>query len=232
MEDGMRAWPADDLLERFDDIVGILEIRYGPRPFMPNGDPTRTLVRTILSQSTNDRNSSAAFAALRDAFPTWTEVIEAPVAEVAAAIQIGGLANQKAPRLQQVLRTMRDEEVTAATLGAMPVDAAMVWLTSLEGVGPKTAALVLLFALGKPVMPVDTHIARVMTRLGMVPDRTGTVTKQRILTNLIGDDAASIYAVHVETIDHGRTICHARRPLCAACPLQDLCEYYLQVNSV
>ena len=112
--------------------------------------------------------------------------------------------------------------------GAMPVDAALDWLTSMEGVGPKTAALVLLFALGKPIMPVDTHIARVMTRLGMVPDRTGTVTNQRILTNLIGEDAATIYAVHVETIDHGRTICHARRPRCASCPLQDLCEYYTQ----
>jgi endonuclease-3 len=226
----MGDWPPDDLIERFDDIVGILEMRYGPRPFGPNGDATGTLVRTILSQSTNDRNSSVAFAALQDALPTWDDVIEAPVTEVAAAIRIGGLANQKAPRIQQVLRTMRDEEVTATTLGAMPVDTAMDWLTSLEGVGPKTAALVLLFALGKPIMPVDTHIARVMTRLGMVPDHTGTVTKQRILTNLIGDDAATIYAVHVETIDHGRTVCRPR-PRCGACPLQDLCDYYRQQST-
>jgi endonuclease-3 len=221
--------PGNDLLEeRFDEMARRLEMAYGPRPFTPDGDPTRQLVATILSQSTTDHNSSLAMASLLDAFPTWDEVIDAPTSEVAMAIQIGGLARQKAPRIQQALRDLRTLEATGHHLAAMHVDEAMDWLTSLTGVGPKTAACVLLFALGQPIMPVDTHIARVMTRLGIVSDRTSTVTKQRILTDLVGPDAPTIYAVHVETIEHGRTVCRARRPRCWACALQDVCDYYQQ----
>ena len=100
----------------------------------------------------------------------------------------------------------------------------------LDGVGPKTAACVLLFSLGRPIMPVDTHIGRIMTRLGIVPDRTSTVTKQTILTDLIGDDPIEIFAIHVETIEHGRKVCIARSPRCGACALQDLCAYFNQGN--
>lgn len=219
----------DDLLEaQFDDITRRLESRYGPRPFAADGDPVRQLVGTILSQSTTDHNSGLAMATLVDAFPTWDEVMEAESAEVATAIRAGGLAQQKAPRIQEALRAMRALKAAGGDLTLMSVDDAMRWLTGLNGVGPKTAACVLLFSLGQPIMPVDTHIARVMTRLGIVPDRTSTVTKQRILTDLIGLHAPTIFAVHVETIEHGRTVCRARRPRCEACPLQDLCDYYLQ----
>jgi len=220
------ARPEDDLADRFEDICRILEMRYGPRPFRPGGDPTSQLIGTILSQSTNDRNSRAAWESLRAMYATWDDVIDAPTGNLAGAIRQGGLSNQKAPRIQAALHAMR----TSPDLTAMPLDEAMAWLTNLDGIGPKTAALVLLFALGRPVMPVDTHIARVMARLGIVPDRTSTVTKQRILTGLIGNHAPTIYAVHVETIEHGRTICRARKPRCAICPLQDLCDYYLQAT--
>ncbi len=222
--------PADDdqLAERFDEIARRLEITYGPRPFSANGEPVRQLVATILSQSTTDHNSSMAMASLQDAYPTWDAVIEAPTVDVAVAIQAGGLANQKAPRIQQALRDIHALEASGEDLATMPVDEAMDWLTSLQGVGPKTAACVLLFALGQPIMPVDTHIARVMTRLGIVPDRTSTVTKQTILTDLIDSHAPTIYAVHVETIEHGRVVCQARRPRCWACVLKDLCDYYQQ----
>jgi endonuclease-3 len=218
----------DRLEERFDDIVRRLDHQYGPRPFAPNSDPTRELVASILSQSTTDHNSGTAFRSLLDALPTWDEVIEAPTREVADAIQVGGLAHQKAPRIQRALRALGDLEETGVKLADLPADQAMAWLSGLEGVGPKTAACVLLFALGKPVMPVDTYISRVMTRLGIVPDRTSTVTKQRILTDLAGPHAPTIYAVHVETIEHGRVVCRSRQPRCWACPLQDLCDFFLQ----
>jgi endonuclease-3 len=225
---GAAAHTDDDLVDRFDEITRRLEMAYGPRPFAANGDPVRQLVATILSQSTTDHNSSMAMASLLDAFPTWDEVIDAPTADVATAIQAGGLAQQKAPRIQEALRSLGALEASGHDIAAMPVDEAMAWLTSLNGVGAKTAACVLLFALGQPIMPVDTHIARVMTRLGIVPDRTSTVTKQTILTDLIGPDTPTIYAVHVETIEHGRVVCRARRPRCWACPLQELCDYYQQ----
>jgi endonuclease-3 len=218
----------DDLVDRFDEIARRLEMAYGPRPFAANGNSVRQLVATILSQSTTDHNSSMAMASLLDAFPTWDEVIDAPTADVVTAIQAGGLAQQKAPRIQEALRSLGAMEASGNDLAAMPVDDAMAWLISLNGVGAKTAACVLLFALGQPIMPVDTHIARVMTRLGIVPDRTSTVTKQTILTDLIGPHAPTIYAVHVETIEHGRVVCQARRPRCWACPIQDLCDYYQQ----
>lgn len=218
----------DDLIDRFEEIARRLEMAYGPRPYTPNGKPIRQLVATILSQSTTDHNSGMAMASLEDAYPTWDEVIDAPEIDVASAIQAGGLARQKAPRIQEALRAMRAMEETGHDLAAMPAGEAMEWLTSLPGVGPKTAACVLLFSLGQPVMPVDTHIARVMTRLGIFPDRTSTVTKQNILTDLVGPHAPTIYAVHVETIEHGRTVCQARRPRCWACVLQDVCDYYQQ----
>lgn len=225
----MESWPPDDLLDYLDDVVRILDMHYGPRQLDPGGDVARALVRAILSQSTNGQNSGAAMASLEEAFTSWDEVIAAPTGEVARAIRIGGLSNQKAPRIQSVLRGLRDQHMDSGTLAKMPVREAMDWLTSLEGVGPTTAALVLLFALGRPVMPVESHIARVMTRLGIVPDHTSTVTKQRLLTNLLGPNAATIHAVHVETIEHGRTLCRARKPLCGACPLQDVCAWYRQV---
>ena len=216
--------------DQYDEVVRRLDLHYGPRPLRPNGDITGTLVRTILSQSTTDRNSSAAFDSLRAEYPTWDEVIAAPTDQVAAAIRTGGLSQQKAPRIQRVLESMRDSDATGKDIGDLTVDQAMALLTALDGVGPKTAACVLLFALGMPVFPVDTHIARVTTRLGIVPDRTSTVTKQRILTEFAGPHPPTIYAAHVETIEHGRRVCQSRRPRCEACVLQDVCDYFRTVR--
>ncbi|HYI24922.1 MAG TPA: endonuclease III, partial [Thermomicrobiales bacterium] len=201
---------------------------YGPRPLTPNGDPVGTLVRTILSQSTTDRNSSAAYASLRETYPAWDEVIDAPTDNVAAAIRMGGLSRQKAPRIQQALRSIFHLDTTGIHLDSLPVGEAMALLTGMAGVGPKTAACVLLFALGMPVFPVDTHIGRVMTRIGIVPDHTSTATKQRMLTDLAGPHPPTIYAAHVETIEHGRRVCQSRRPKCEVCVLQDVCDYFQQ----
>lgn len=217
----------DDIITKFEEIERLLDVEYGPRLLRPNGDPLSTLIGTILSQSTSDVNSGRAMARLREEFPTWEEVRDTSVEEVIEAIRPGGLANTKGPRIQAVLRAIsrEHERLDLGFLDALPVADAMRWLTDLEGVGPKTAACVLIFALGMPAMPVDTHVGRVMTRLGILPDRTSTATKQRILEDLIGPEPQRVYAVHVETISHGRQVCKSQRPRCEACPLLPLCDY-------
>jgi endonuclease-3 len=199
----------------------------------PNGDPLSTLIGTILSQSTSDVNSSRAMARLREELPTWEDVRDTSVEEVIDAIRAGGLANTKGPRIQAVLQAIsRDhQELSLDFLAEWTVENAMRWLTGLDGVGPKTAACVLIFALGKPAMPVDTHVGRVMTRLGILPGKTSTETKQRILEDLIGEEPQRVYAVHVETIAHGRRICTSQRPKCDICPLIHLCDYGQSVMS-
>jgi len=218
------------LLDRFDDVERILDATYGPRILHERGDPVSGLIGTILSQSTSDINSSRAMETLRDRFPAWNDVTEAAVEDVRDAIRSGGLANIKAPRIQAALHTIgkRRSDMDLIFLKQMPVDDAMTWLTSIDGVGPKTAACVLLFNLGMPVMPVDTHVGRVMTRIGILPDRTSTLRKQRMLEALIGPDPNRVYAVHVETIEHGRLICRSQRPQCPICPLKDHCDYYTE----
>jgi endonuclease III len=217
----------EDVIGRFDEVERLLDITYGPRVLRANGDPLSELIGTILSQNTSDINSSRALASLRAQFPTWDEVRDADVHEVARAIRSGGLANIKAPRIQAVLKSVsrHHPDMDLRFLAAMPLEDAMAWLTSLGGIGPKTAACVLLFSLGRPAMPVDTHVGRVMTRIGIVPDRTSTATKQRILEMLIGLDADRVYAVHVETISHGRQICTSQRPRCPICPLREHCDF-------
>ncbi|MCO5229105.1 MAG: endonuclease III [Thermomicrobiales bacterium] len=214
--------------EHFDEIERLLDITYGPRLLRTNGDPVSELVGTILSQNTSDVNTARTFASLRERFPTWEDVIEADTTDVRDAIRTGGLSNIKAPRIQKVLQAIQERqgELNLDFLASMSVEDGQKWLTELDGIGPKTAACVLLFSLGLPAMPVDTHVGRVMTRLGVVPDRTSTLRKERIIESFVGEDADRMYAVHVETITHGRQICKAQRPLCDICPLQHICLYY------
>lgn len=220
--------PTEAQLTHFEEIERLLDDRYGPRMHNPSGDPVSGLVGTILSQNTSDVNTDRSFASLREHFPTWQDVIDADTADVQDAIKSGGLSKIKAPRIQAALQSIIDQtgELKLGFLKQMSVEDGIAWLTALIGIGPKTAACVLLFSLGLPSMPVDTHVARVMTRLGVVPDRTSTLTKQQFLENLIGPDANRVYAVHVETITHGREVCKARRPLCEHCNLRELCLYY------
>ncbi len=217
----------EEIQDRFDEIERLLDAEYGPRLLRPNEDPLSTLIGTILSQSTSDVNSSRAMEFLRSEFPTWEEVRDAPVEEVIDAIRPGGLANTKGPRIQAVLHAITEEQpsLDLGFLADRSVEDAMAWLTDLQGVGPKTAACVLIFALGMPAMPVDTHVGRVMSRIGIFPDRTSTATKQRILEELIGPNPQRVYAVHVETISHGRQVCTARNPKCSTCPLLEHCDY-------
>lgn len=220
--------PDDAMEHQFEEIERRLEVMYGPRVLRASGDPISELVGTILSQNTSDVNTARSFASLRAEFPTWEDVIAADTDDVRDAIRMGGLANIKAPRIQAALQSIidRNGSLELTFLRERSLDDAMTWLTRLDGIGPKTAACVLLFSLGMPAMPVDTHVGRVMTRLGVVPNRTSTLTKQQMLEAMIGDDADRMYAVHVETITHGRQVCKAQRPLCEQCGLADVCRYY------
>ncbi len=184
------------------------------------------LISTILSQNTNDTNRDRAFQSLRRRFPTWEEVRDAKPDEVITAIRSAGLANQKGPRIQEVLRKITNERgsLDLSFLQTMPLEEARNWLKHFKGVGPKTAAIVLQFSLDKPAFPVDTHIYRVTGRLGLRPASMSVEQAHHHLENLFPPE--SYYAVHLNIIRLGREICHARRPNCPDCPLKDLCDYY------
>jgi endonuclease-3 len=192
-------------------------------------DAVSELVCTILSQNTNDTNRDRAYTALRDKFPTWDQVRDAPVRQVIAAIRPAGLANQKGPRIQRVLRRITALDPASGRLNidflaGLPVEEAKQWLMSLDGVGPKTAAIVLLFSLHRPAFPVDTHIHRVTTRLGLIPEGTTAEKAHGILEALVPPDW--YYVFHLNLIAHGRAVCKALRPRCDICPLQKHCSYF------
>jgi endonuclease-3 len=183
------------------------------------------LVSTILSQNTNDVNRDRAFDALRAKFPTWEAVREAKEKEVIEAIRPAGLANQKGPRIQQVLRAITEERgnLDLSFLSAMRVEDARNWLTKFNGVGPKTAAIVLCFSLGMPAFPVDTHIYRVTGRLGLRPERMTVEQAHPHLEALF--PSATYYAAHLNLIRLGRELCTARKAMCEKCPVVKLCDY-------
>jgi endonuclease-3 len=184
------------------------------------------LVSTILSQNTNDQNRDRAFAALRRHFPTWEAVRDADPQAVIEAIRPAGLANQKGPRIQQVLQaiTLERGSLDLSFLANLPAEQAAAWLTRFKGVGPKTAAIVLQFALGIPAFPVDTHIYRVSGRLGLRPEKMTVEQAHPHLASLLPPE--TYYTAHLNLIRLGREICAARSPKCAVCPLQDDCAYF------
>jgi len=199
---------------------------YGPRSVRPGGDPLEALIQTILSQNTSDTNSGRAFRNLKAIYPTWEEVIDAPTDELYEAIKSAGLGRIKAPRIQQTLREVlkRRGALDLGFLDDMPLDEAKRWLIALAGIGPKTAACVLLFALGRPALPVDTHVHRVAKRLGLIALTVSADAAHDLLEAVLPPEA--VYAFHVDMIQHGRRICHAQRPECVRCPLRDICDYY------
>jgi endonuclease-3 len=219
---------AEHVMEKFENIERLLDMEYGPRVLRANGDPISELIGTILSQNTSDTNTARSMASLQAAFPNWEDVMEADTEDVVDAIRSGGLANRKAPRIQAVLREViaRRGDTDLTFLRDLPLDDAKRWLTTMHGIGPKTAACVLLFSLGRPAMPVDTHVHRVSLRLGLVPPKTTPERTQTALESLLGDDADRVYAVHVEMISHGRQICRALRPRCNICLLREHCDFF------
>ncbi|HEX9838166.1 MAG TPA: endonuclease III [Anaerolineales bacterium] len=183
------------------------------------------LVSTILSQNTNDINRDRGFNALRAKFGTWEGVRDADTMDVMNAIRPAGLANQKGPRIQQVLRSITEERgsLDLSFLEKLTVDEARAWLTRFNGVGPKTAAIVLCFSLGKPAFPVDTHIYRVTGRIGLRPEKMTVEQAHPHLESLF--PLETYYAAHLNIIRLGREICQARRPRCEVCPIIKLCDY-------
>ncbi len=199
---------------------------YGQPMWRVRLPPLDELVSTILSQNTNDVNRDRAFEALRSAFPSWEEVRDAEAGDVIEAIKTAGLANQKGPRIQAVLRQITDQKgsLDLEFLRDQPPEQVRSWLLSFKGVGPKTAAIVMQFALDMPAFPVDTHIHRVTQRLGLCPKGASADKAHKILARLFPPE--TYYAAHLNIIRHGREVCKARRPECQRCVLTDLCAYY------
>jgi len=179
---------------------------------------------TVLSQATSDVNSERAFGELKARFPTWGSVLDAPTNDVADAIRSGGIADVKAARIQTILREIESREgaIDLDRLGELPDDEVNAYLCSLRGVGPKTAACVLVFSMGRAAFPVDTHVLRIVRRLGWVEPKLAAEKVQAELTTRIPPEIR--YDLHVAFIRHGREVCVARRPLCSDCVVYELCE--------
>jgi len=215
--------PPAALRRRARTVLNRLRKRYGELLPPRRSDPLEELVLTVLSQHTSDINAERAFEGLRATFATWEDVVRAPTRAVADAIRSGGLADTKAPRIQVILREVAERrgDFDLSHLADLPDEAARAELLSLPGVGPKTAAVVLSFSLGRDAMTVDTHVHRVTKRLGLVPPTTSAERADRILHELVPEGLRT--PLHVALIRLGREICKAPIPRCRTCPLNDIC---------
>jgi endonuclease III len=236
-------------LTRFtlDELAGL----YGRPVWERRLDPTSELILTILTQNTADVNAEVAFEALRHAYPSglpavahnpgagwggvglpdgappdWSAVEFAPLPELTDVIRPGGLANQKAPRIQAALRKIREErgDHSLEFLGDMQAIEARDWLTQIDGIGKKTASIVLLFCFGQPLFPIDRHIERILLRVGLMPPKATLEEAHELFLGVFQPD--EMYEAHVNLIQHGRKVCHAQRPDHDACPLRARCRFY------
>ena len=232
------------------DVLDGLATLHGRPTWERRLDPTSELVLTILSQNSADVNAEKAFESLRRAYPSggpakrhlpgqawggaglaeapppdWSAVETAPVAELIEAIRPGGLAPQKAPRIQAALRTIREArgDHSLEFLADMPPLEARGWLTRIDGIGKKTASVLLLFSFDQPLMPVDRHVERVSHRVGLIPPRATADQAHDYYLAMLQPD--QMYKAHVNLIRHGRLVCHARRPDCEACPIRARCRF-------
>jgi endonuclease-3 len=213
----------DEQRDLATQVYGRLLATFGLPEWRTALSPVDELVSTILSQNTNDRNRDVAFDRLKAAFPNWEAVRDANTGSVIECIRPAGLANQKGPRIQKVLTEISAERgnLDLTFLKDLPVEEARAWLLHFNGVGPKTAAIVLQFSLDTPAFPVDTHIYRVSGRLGLRPDGMTVEQAHPHLAALF--DPSTYGPAHLNLIRLGREICHARKPECSICPLKDIC---------
>jgi endonuclease-3 len=232
-------------------VLDSLADAYGRPVWERRLDPTSELILTILSQNSADLNAERAFESLRRAFPSagppqrhvagpgwggtglseapppdWTRVEAAPLPELVEAIRPGGLGQQKAPRIQAALRTIREArgDHSLEFLGDLPALEARAWLTGISGIGKKTASVLLMFCFNMPLMAVDRHVERVSRRIGLIPPRATADEAHDLFLAMLQPDR--VLEGHVNLIRHGRLTCHARRPACARCPVQPRCRFF------
>ena len=198
---------------------------YRKPPALKKTGAVDELIRTVLSQNTSDANSLKAFAVLKDNFKAWDGLLSTETRRIAALIRHAGLANIKAKRIKEILGEIKKREgkISLSSLGKMAAGDALSYLRSLKGVGPKTAACVLLFSFGRPIMPVDTHIFRVTKRLGLIADNLNIEEAHGLLSRIV--PKGLIYNFHLGIIEHGRRVCKAHNPRCGACVLYKWCKY-------
>jgi len=216
----------EGLTEKVRRVEAKLAGEYGRPEWGGPGDPLDELMLTILSQNTSDVNRDKAWRQLKERFPTWEAVADAGEDELAEAIQPAGLSRQKAPRILSVLRDIekRFGRLSLDEIEEWPSETVKEYLTAYPGVGPKTAACVLMFAMGRPVMPVDTHVYRIATRLGLVREGASFEEAHATLEEITPDEL--VYPFHIEMIRHGRALCRPTNPKCDPCPVRDECLYY------
>jgi endonuclease-3 len=210
---------------KVEQVIRLLDGSYGQPQVRPRVDPLSELVATILSQNTSDANSGRAYRNLLSTFGSWEKVADAGVEDIAAAIASGGLSRVKAPRIKAVLQKIRGERgsLDLGFLSGMPLDEAREWLQALPGVGPKTAACVLLFSLGMPAFPVDTHVYRVAKHVGLIENGISPAGAHQVLERIVPEDA--FYRFHMNMVAHGRKVCRAQSPRCSECVLRGVCVY-------
>lgn len=207
------------------EIVRRLRRQYGKALLPRRLDPLGELIFTVLSQHTSDKNTYPAYESLRARFADWDAVRRARVPSIVAAIRRAGLANQKGPRIKGILQEVhrREGKTSLDALHGMPTRQAAKYLASLHGVGPKTVACVLLFACGRPVLPVDTHVYRVSKRLGLIDRRITAEKAHEVLADRV--PARLVLDFHVKLLEHGRAVCKAQNPRCEACVLVEGCPH-------
>lgn len=214
--------PTDKLAPVYNALLAF----YGRPVWHPREEPLPELILTVLSQHTSDRNSFMAFEHLRSRYPRWEDVMNAPEQNLANTIRCGGLANTKAVRIKEILDLVleRTGGFDLGFLRDLPLEDAKEWLKSLPGVGPKTAAVVLSFSLGRPAFPIDTHIYRVLTRVGLIPPKMSADKAHGLVEGMLRPE--QVYPFHMNTIRLGREICHAQKPEHELCPLRPYCDHY------
>jgi len=209
--------------KRVKEITDRLEKAFGIPHWPGRGKPLGSLILTILSQSTNDRNRDIAYARLKEQYPDWSSVMNAPVEAIADAIRPAGLANQKSQRIKDILRWVYETYGTFDLSFLCEEDQQKVIDTflKLKGVGIKTISVVLMFTCGKDIFPVDTHVHRICRRLGLVPEKASAEKTHHIMQNLV--PTGKSYSLHMNFLKLGRSICKAQKPKCNECPLRDMC---------
>jgi endonuclease-3 len=216
--------------EKIRKVIQLLKKKYGEHNYGGRGDPIDALVETILSQNTTDKNSSRAFANLKKTYPSWESVLKADARSIKKTIHSGGLPGIKARRIKHVLGEIKKRRgrLNLDFLREIPADEATAFLRSIKGIGPKTAAVLLIFRFNKPVMPLDTHNLRVAKRLGIIPRKMSSEKAHELMNQLVPDKEKK--SLHINFIIHGRTVCTARNPKHEICVLRNLCNYYRRLR--